>query len=114
MESSSSPSSGINDVLTRFMTSEQPTVLQNGVEVMSSSLAYLGSKEVVDSKALAAELCHHFYSLGWFSGIGGSIAIIVHDDSIPKPAQLIVMSPSGIFSLSLSHGRQYVISFMCV
>lgn len=112
MESSSSPSSGINDVLTRFMTSEQPTVFQNGVEVTSSSLAYLGSKEVVDSKALAAELCHHFYSLGWFSGIGGSIAIKVHDDSIPKPAQLIVMSPSGIFSLS--HGRQYVISFMCV
>lgn len=112
MESSSSPSSDINDVLTRFMTSEQPTVFQNGVEVTSSSLAYLGIKEVVDSKALAAELCHHFYSLGWFSGIGGSIAIKVHDDSIPKPAQLIVMSPSGIFSLS--HGRQYVISFMCV
>lgn len=61
-------------------------VLQNGAKV-------------TDTKALAAELYCRFYALGWFSVVGGSIAIKVHDESVPKPAQLIIMAPTGIYSL---------------
>lgn len=69
----------------------------NGVKVgTTSSQAYLDGKTVKETKALLAELCRHFYGLGWVLGTGGSISIKVHDDSIPKPQQLILMSPSGI------------------
>jgi methylthioribulose 1-phosphate dehydratase/enolase-phosphatase E1 len=69
----------------------------NGVKLgTTSSQAYLEGKAVKETKALMAELCRHFYTLGWVSGTGGSISIKVHDDSIPKPQQLILMSPSGI------------------
>ncbi|KAM0044071.1 putative class II aldolase/adducin, methylthioribulose-1-phosphate dehydratase [Helianthus debilis subsp. tardiflorus] len=34
------------------------------------------------------------YTLGWVSGTGGSITAKVHDDSVPKSDQLIIMSPS--------------------
>lgn len=60
-----------------------------------TSQAYLESKQVMDARALISDLCRQFYTLGWVSGTGGSITIKVHDDSIPKPDQLIVMSPSG-------------------
>lgn len=68
----------------------------NGV----ASQAYLESKPVKETRALISELCRQFYTLGWVSGTGGSITIKVHDDSIPKPQQLILMSPSGL-TLSL-------------
>lgn len=70
----------------------------NGVKVVgtTSSQAYLEGKAVKETRALMAELCRHFYSLGWVSGTGGSLSIKVHDDSIPKPHQLILMAPSGI------------------
>lgn len=92
--SSSSSSTAINGVngATELM---QPH-LQNGLEVTGSSPVYMESKAVGESCALAAELCRHFYTLGWVSGTGGSITIKVHDDAIPRPHQLIVMSPSGM------------------
>lgn len=65
---------------------------------MTTSQAYLESKAVKETRALMAELCRHFYTLGWVSGTGGSITIKVHDDSIPKSQQLILMSPSGMLS----------------
>ena len=73
-----------------------PAVAVNGVKVGSASPAYLESKAVKDTKSLISDLCRQFYNLGWVSGTGGSITIKVHDDSIPKPHQLIVMSPSGV------------------
>lgn len=64
--------------------------------------AYLECKEVKETSSLVTELCRHFYTQGWVSGTGGSITMKVHDASIPKPEQLIIMSPSGSLSLSLS------------
>ncbi|RWW57817.1 hypothetical protein BHE74_00035370 [Ensete ventricosum] len=61
-----------------------------------SSQAYLEGKAVGESRALVADLCRHFYNLGWVTGTGGSITVKVHDDAVPKANQLIVMSPSGI------------------
>lgn len=70
----------------------------NGVKVgTTSSQAYLEGKAVKETRALMAELCRHFYTLGWVTGTGGSISMKVHDDSIPRPQQLILMAPSGIF-----------------
>lgn len=75
------------------------TVGVNGMKgataVALASQAYLESKPVTDIRILISELCRQFYSLGWVSGTGGSITIKVHDDSVPKADQLIVMSPSG-------------------
>ncbi|XP_004488728.1 probable bifunctional methylthioribulose-1-phosphate dehydratase/enolase-phosphatase E1 [Cicer arietinum] len=83
----------------------------NGVKVgTTSSQAYLEGKAVKETKALMAELCRHFYSLGWVSGTGGSISIKVHDDSIPKPQQLILMSPSAVQKERMEPEDMYVIS----
>lgn len=73
----------------------------NGNEVgMTSSFdGYMETVGVREVKALASELCQHMYRLGWFSGTGGSITIKVHDDSIPRPDQLIIISPSGTLLL---------------
>lgn len=60
-----------------------------------SALAYLEGTAVSETRSLVAELCRQFYTLGWVSGTGGSITIKVYDESIPRPHQLIVMSPSG-------------------
>lgn len=57
--------------------------------------SYGESKGVRETRELVSDLCRQFYTLGWVSGTGGSITIKVHDDSIPKSQQLIVMSPSG-------------------
>lgn len=70
-------------------------VYGGGMKVLTSSQAYLESKAVKDTRVLIADLCRQFYTLGWVSGTGGSITSKVHDDSIPKPQQLILMSPSG-------------------
>ncbi|KAJ1403441.1 putative bifunctional methylthioribulose-1-phosphate dehydratase/enolase-phosphatase E1 [Sesbania bispinosa] len=80
----------------------------NGVK--TSSQAYLEGKAVKETRALMAELCRHFYKLGWVSGTGGSISIKVHDDSIPKPQQLILMSPSGVQKERMEPEDMYVLS----
>ncbi|XP_061350950.1 probable bifunctional methylthioribulose-1-phosphate dehydratase/enolase-phosphatase E1 [Gastrolobium bilobum] len=83
----------------------------NGVKVgTSSSQAYLEGKAVKETRVLMAELCRHFYSLGWVSGTGGSLTIKVHDDSIPKPNQLILMAPSGVQKERMEPEDMYVLS----
>ncbi|KAG8364926.1 hypothetical protein BUALT_Bualt18G0049500 [Buddleja alternifolia] len=75
--------------------SEAP-LANNGAASSTTSQAYLEGNKVKETKALISELCRQFYQLGWVSGTGGSISIKAHDDSIPKPHQLVVMSPSGV------------------
>ncbi|KAL2327636.1 hypothetical protein Fmac_021063 [Flemingia macrophylla] len=75
-----------------------------------ASQAYLEGKAVKETRALISELCRHFYSLGWVSGTGGSITIKVHDHSIPKPHQLILMSPSGVQKERMEPEDMYVLS----
>ncbi|KAF8409231.1 hypothetical protein HHK36_005305 [Tetracentron sinense] len=82
----------------------------NSLSMVASSQAYLESKPVKETRALVSELCRHFYGLGWVSGTGGSITIKVHDDSIPKPQQLIVMSPSGVQKERMVSEDMYVLS----
>ncbi|RVW79305.1 putative bifunctional methylthioribulose-1-phosphate dehydratase/enolase-phosphatase E1 1 [Vitis vinifera] len=76
----------------------------NGLKMAATSQAYLESMPVNDTRKLLSDLCRHFYGLGWVSGTGGSITIKVHDESIPKPQQLIVMSPSGTVLFSILFG----------
>ncbi|KAH0654043.1 hypothetical protein KY289_031721 [Solanum tuberosum] len=66
------------------------------LKMATTSQAYLEGEKVKETKSLIAELCRHFYNQGWVSGTGGSITIKVHDESVPKSEQLIVMSPSGV------------------
>ncbi|KAJ4726330.1 haloacid dehalogenase-like hydrolase family protein [Melia azedarach] len=80
-----------------------------GVPVTHTA-AYLDSKPVKETRALVSELCRQFYNLGWVSGTGGSITIKVHDDSIPKPQQLILMSPSGVQKERMEPEDMYVLS----
>lgn len=75
-----------------------------------SSQAYLDGETVRETRSLVADLCRQFYTLGWVSGTGGSITIKVHDDSIPKPHQLIVMSPSGVQKERMVADDMYVIN----
>ncbi|OIW05276.1 hypothetical protein TanjilG_03665 [Lupinus angustifolius] len=79
----------------------------NGFQV---SQAYLEGKAVKETKALMAELCRQFYTLGWVSGTGGSITVKVHDDSIPKPHQIILMAPSGVQKERMEPEDMYVLS----
>ncbi|XP_068640113.1 probable bifunctional methylthioribulose-1-phosphate dehydratase/enolase-phosphatase E1 1 isoform X2 [Aristolochia californica] len=81
----------------------------NGASLLSSE-AYVESKPVKDTRGLVSELCRHFYTLGWVSGTGGSITIKVHDDSIPKSQQIIVMSPSGVQKERMVPEDMYVLS----
>ena len=79
----------------------------------------LESKAVSDTKALAVELCRHFYSLGWLSGTGGSFTLRVHHhhDAVSTPSHLIVMSPSGmetLLYLSLSICKHVCLLPMCM
>ncbi|XP_044464870.1 probable bifunctional methylthioribulose-1-phosphate dehydratase/enolase-phosphatase E1 isoform X2 [Mangifera indica] len=74
------------------------------------SQAYLESKAVKETRGLISELCRQFYTLGWVSGTGGSITIKVPDDSIPKPQQLILMSPSGVQKERMEPEDMYVMS----
>lgn len=75
--------------------------------------AYMESKPVKETKALVSELCRQFYTLGWVSGTGGSITIKVHDDSIPKPQQIILMSPSGTLASLFFHGFLFFVFLDC-
>ena len=68
---------------------------------VNGGLPLLSSPAVKETSGLVSELCRQFYTLGWVSGTGGSITMKVHEDSIPKQQQLIVMSPSGIPKLEL-------------
>lgn len=97
METSSSSSSATNGVIGATGVLQPNPVFQNGVGVLGSSHSqvYMERDAVSETRALVAELCRHFYTLGWVSGTGGSITIKVADDSVPKPRQLVVMSPSG-------------------
>ncbi|KAL3503204.1 hypothetical protein ACH5RR_037653 [Cinchona calisaya] len=90
-----------------------PLAVKGAVKMAKSataSQAYLEGSKVKETKALIAELCRQFYNLGWVSGTGGSITIKVHDDSIPKPQQLIVMSPSGVQKERMVEEDMYVLS----
>ncbi|KAG2681900.1 hypothetical protein I3760_11G164700 [Carya illinoinensis] len=87
-----------------------PAVAANGVKIGMASQAYLESKAVKDARVLISDLCRQFYTLGWVSGTGGSITIKVHDDSIPKRHQLIVMSPSGVQKERMVPEDMYVLS----
>ncbi|KAL8166210.1 hypothetical protein V2J09_007709 [Rumex salicifolius] len=62
------------------------------------------------TKILIADLCRQFYTLGRVAGTGGSIAMRVHDDSIPKPQQIVVMSPSGVQKERMEAEDMYVLS----
>ncbi|KAB2605623.1 bifunctional methylthioribulose-1-phosphate dehydratase/enolase-phosphatase E1 1 [Pyrus ussuriensis x Pyrus communis] len=85
-------------------------VAVNGLKLGTTSQAYLEGKAVSDTKVLISDLCRQFYNLGWVSGTGGSITIKVHDDSIPKPEQLVVMSPSGVQKERMVPEDMYVLS----
>ncbi|XP_057968634.1 probable bifunctional methylthioribulose-1-phosphate dehydratase/enolase-phosphatase E1 1 [Malania oleifera] len=86
------------------------SVAVNGAKMAMTSQAYLDSKPVKETRALISELCRHFYTLGWVSGTGGSITIKVHDDSIPRHQQLILMSPSGVQKERMVPEDMYVLS----
>ncbi|GMP67308.1 hypothetical protein CsSME_00027347 [Camellia sinensis var. sinensis] len=109
---SPSTSSGVvnmNNVMGVGATREQ--MIANGVAMGESiGQAYLESDAVEETRALVSELCRHFYTLGWVSGTRGSITIKVHDDSIPKSRQLIVMSPSGVQKERTVPEDMYVLS----
>ncbi|XP_016476153.2 putative bifunctional methylthioribulose-1-phosphate dehydratase/enolase-phosphatase E1 1 [Nicotiana tabacum] len=93
------------------VASAAPLLAMNGaVKMATNSQAYLEGTKVKETKTLIAELCRHFYNQGWVSGTGGSITIKVHDDSIPKPQQLIVMSPSGVQKERMVEEDMYVLS----
>ncbi|GER53859.1 methylthioribulose-1-phosphate dehydratase [Striga asiatica] len=88
-----------------------PLAAVNGaVKMNTTSQAYLEGGKVRETRALISELCRQFYHLGWVSGTGGSITIKVHDDSIPKPQQLIVMSPSGVQKERMMEEDMYVLA----
>ncbi|XP_021983845.1 probable bifunctional methylthioribulose-1-phosphate dehydratase/enolase-phosphatase E1 1 isoform X1 [Helianthus annuus] len=82
----------------------------NGVTTAVTSQAYLEGSQVKQTKSLITELCRLFYTLGWVSGTGGSITAKVHDDSIPKSDQLIIMSPSGVQKERMVEEDMYVLS----
>ncbi|CAO2833388.1 unnamed protein product [Amaranthus hypochondriacus] len=83
----------------------------NGLKMASiTTQAYLESKPVQEAKSLITELCRQFYHLGWVGGTGGSITIKVHDDSVPKPEQLIIMSPSGVQKERMLPEDMYILS----
>ncbi|XP_022877475.1 probable bifunctional methylthioribulose-1-phosphate dehydratase/enolase-phosphatase E1 1 [Olea europaea var. sylvestris] len=90
--------------------SAAPLAISGVVKMGTLPQAYLESQKVKETKALISELCRQFYHLGWVSGTGGSITIKVHDDSIPKSQQLIVMSPSGVQKERMVDEDMYVLS----
>ncbi|XP_057984379.1 probable bifunctional methylthioribulose-1-phosphate dehydratase/enolase-phosphatase E1 2 isoform X3 [Hevea brasiliensis] len=100
MEPSSSSSGAVNGCSIMRMTESlsQQIMIRNDMATTARSQAYLETKAVSDAKSLVAELCRQFYTMGWVSGTGGSVTVKVHDDSVPRPHQLIVMSPSGFYT----------------
>ncbi|KAK6230594.1 hypothetical protein QUC31_002112 [Theobroma cacao] len=84
--------------------------VNGGLKMGSVSQAYLESKAVKETRSLISELCRQFYNLGWVSGTGGSITMKVHDSCIPKPQQLILMSPSGVQKERMEPEDMYILS----
>ncbi|XP_060188045.1 probable bifunctional methylthioribulose-1-phosphate dehydratase/enolase-phosphatase E1 1 [Lycium barbarum] len=84
--------------------------VNGALKMASNSQAYLEGDKVKETKSLIAELCRHFYNQGWVSGTGGSITIKVHDDSVPKSQQLIVMSPSGVQKERMVEEDMYIMA----
>eukprot|EP00252_Welwitschia_mirabilis_P016948 TRINITY_DN37707_c0_g1_i1.p1 TRINITY_DN37707_c0_g1~~TRINITY_DN37707_c0_g1_i1.p1 ORF type:complete len:521 (+),score=103.88 TRINITY_DN37707_c0_g1_i1:222-1784(+) len=80
------------------------------MKVDVTSEEYLSGDAVKETRMLAAELCKQFYGLGWVSGTGGSITIKVHDPSVPRSQQLIVMAPSGVQKERMKEEDMYVLS----
>ncbi|CAI7833007.1 unnamed protein product [Closterium sp. NIES-53] len=56
---------------------------------------YQESDAVREARDLVAELCRHFYTLGWVSGTGGSISIKVNEPGKTNQERTIVMAPSA-------------------
>ncbi|KAI6690362.1 hypothetical protein NL676_027190 [Syzygium grande] len=92
------------------MAAATATPENGGGGVATASQAYLESQAVKDTSSLMSELCRHFYTLGWMYGTDGSIAMRVHDDSVPRPRQLILMSPSGVQKERMEPEDMYVLS----
>ncbi|XP_059282302.1 probable bifunctional methylthioribulose-1-phosphate dehydratase/enolase-phosphatase E1 1 [Lycium ferocissimum] len=84
--------------------------VNGALKMATNSQAYLEGDKVKETKSLIAELCRHFYNQGWVSGTGGSITIKVHDDSVPKSQQLIVMSPSGVQKERMVEEDMYIMA----
>eukprot|EP00249_Psilotum_nudum_P008080 c21030_g1_i1 orf=154-1668(+) len=59
---------------------------------------------VKETMALAAELCRHFYGLGWVAGSGGSIMLKV------EGRQLFVIAPSGVQKERMLAEDMYILS----
>ncbi|KAL0548845.1 hypothetical protein IC582_013321 [Cucumis melo] len=78
----------------------------SGVKLATTSQAYMETKAANDTKALLSELSRQFYTLRCVSGTGSSIAIKVHDHSIPRRQQLIAMSLSGVKKRRMSSPTQ--------
>ncbi|CAI5958866.1 unnamed protein product [Closterium sp. NIES-64] len=57
---------------------------------------YQESDAVREARDLVAELCRHFYTLGWVSGTGGSISIKANEPGKTNQERTIVMAPSGV------------------
>ncbi|PWA55270.1 bifunctional methylthioribulose-1-phosphate dehydratase/enolase-phosphatase E1 1 [Artemisia annua] len=78
-----------------------------------TSQAYLDGSSVKQTKSLITELCRLFYNLGWVGGTGGSITAKVHDDSVPKSDQLIIMSPSATVPVAGKLYSSHPIDHLC-
>ncbi|KAK9284519.1 hypothetical protein L1049_023694 [Liquidambar formosana] len=87
MESSSSSMNGATTV-----TSSQPAVPNCVATTASSSQVYVDSKSVNDTRALVAELCRHFYTLGWVSGTGVQKERMVPEDMYVLSADGFILS----------------------
>ncbi|KAK8591542.1 hypothetical protein V6N13_031582 [Hibiscus sabdariffa] len=93
------------------MAAPTAVAVNGGLLKMGSvSQAYLESKAVKETRSLISELCRQFYNLGWVSGTGGSITMKVHDSCIPKPQQVILMSPSGVQKERMEPDDMYILS----
>ncbi|GJN06602.1 hypothetical protein PR202_ga24347 [Eleusine coracana subsp. coracana] len=76
----------------------------------TASEAYLAGDAVREARELVAELCRHFYGMGWVTGTGGSITVKVNDPAVPLADRLIVMSPSGVQKERMVAEDMYVMS----
>uniref|UniRef100_A0A7N0SWI2 Class II aldolase/adducin N-terminal domain-containing protein n=1 Tax=Kalanchoe fedtschenkoi TaxID=63787 RepID=A0A7N0SWI2_KALFE len=77
----------------------------SGAQPYLASAAYLDSQPVAETRALITELCRHFYTR-----MGGSITVKVHDETVRKAQQLIIMSPSGVQKERMEAEDMYVLA----
>ncbi|KGN57627.1 probable bifunctional methylthioribulose-1-phosphate dehydratase/enolase-phosphatase E1 1 [Cucumis sativus] len=83
----------------------------NPLKLASTSQACLEKKAANDTKALLSDLSRQFYTLRCVSGTGSSIAIKVHDHSIPRRQQLIATSLSGVKKRRMVREDTYMLSY---